>query len=226
MKHSGDFGCGGDQETYDLGAQFIARDSREATLILTNNTDKPLSVRLPAAFAAIPVLAQGALLAPAAPGRTTGPGSKQPNQPLGSNTQNKRPGQRQGLFDIPPERIVKLKVPAVCLEFGYAEPNMHVRYVIEPIEQYTSDPELQEVCKLLGTDKIDQQVAQAAAWHLANHLSWEKLAEMKHFPHNSGFTRPVFTQDQIRAAMQLTDKAIKAADARLAEATPRSSGGG
>ena len=195
----------------DIGVQFIARDSREATLILTNNTDKPLSVRLPDAFAAIPVLAQPAGVAV---GRGPGTGNKQTqNQPVGASTQRQQPVGLGGAFNIPPERMVKLKLPTVCLEYGKAEPNAHVRYTIEPIETYTSNPEVQEVCRLLGTDTVDQQVAQAAAWHLANHLSWDKLAGLKHFPHNRGFTRPVFTSEQIRAAMKLTDKAVKMADA-------------
>ncbi|HEX3996995.1 MAG TPA: hypothetical protein VHX65_00415 [Pirellulales bacterium] len=230
----------------DLGVQFIPKNSREATLILTNNTDKPLNVHLPDAFAAMPVLAQfqGANNA-GGNNRTTGTNNNNnnnKNQSVGTGTNNNQ--QRQGgfggavanaqaaaqgnaqagggaggaAFSIPPERVVKLKLPTVCLEYGKAEPNSHVPYTIVPVEKYTSSPEVQEICRLLGTGKVDQQTAQAAAWHLANHLSWDKLADMKHFPH-TGFTRPVFSQDQIRAAMALTDKAIKMADARPA-ATP------
>jgi hypothetical protein len=227
----------------DLGVQFIARSSREATLILTNNTDQPLNVHLPEAFAAIPVLGQGGLGGAGAAGRTTGTGNNNKNQAVGSGTQNnqQRPGgfggavangqggaanaqgangANAGAFSIPPERVVKLKLPTVCLEYGKASPSAHIPYMIVPIETYTSNLEVQELCRMLGTGTLDQQSAQAAAWHLANHLSWEKLADMKHFPHNSGFTSPVFSSDQMRAAMALTDKAIKMADARTA-ASPK-----
>jgi hypothetical protein len=201
----------------DLGVQFIPHNSREATLILTNNTDQPLNVHLPEAFAATPVLAQ---LGQQGGSRTTGSGSTNKNQSVGSGTSGQqRPAGGGGAFSIPPERIVKLKLPSVCLEYGKSEPNAHIPYTVEPIESYTTDVELQELCRLLGTGTVDQQSAQAAAWHLANHLSWDKLANMKHFPHNSGFTRPVFSSDQIRAAMALTDKAIKLADARRAAAS-------
>ena len=228
----------------DLGVQFIPRSSREATLILTNNTDKPLNVHLPEAFAAIPVLAQ---LGGAGGGRNTGTGNNRGNQNqgvgggAGGGGQNNRQGggafggaaangqaagvpanaqaanaQNGGAFSIPPERVVKIKLPTVCLDYGKAEPNPRVPYTIVPIESFTTNPEVQELCKLLGTGTLDQQAAQAAAWHLANHLSWDKLTDMKHFPHNSGFTRPVFSSDQIRAALAITDKAIKMADARPA----------
>ena len=230
----------------DLGVQFIPRSSKEATLILTNNTDKPLTVHLPDAFAAMPVFAQlNNGIGGGNNNRNNNNNKQNQNQSVGTGTNQ---GQRQGgggfggavangpaaggqvggaagnggagnaeggaAFSIPPERVVKLKLPTVCLEYGKSEPNAHVPYTIVPIETYTSNPEVQEVCRLLGTGTVDQQVAQAAAWHLANHLSWDKLADMKHFPHNSGFTRPVFSSDQIRAAMLLTDKAIKTADAR------------
>ncbi len=212
----------------DLGVQFIPHNSKEASLILTNNTDKPLNVHVPDAFAAIPVLAQGQGVGGAGAGRTTGAGSRngsQQNQSVGTGTGGGQGQQRQGgfggavgnaqaaaakvpagngaAFSIPPERIVKLKLPTVCLEFGKAEPNARVPYMIVPIETFTTNAEVAEVCRLLASGSVDQQVAQAAAWHLANHLSWDKLADMKHFPGNRGFTRPVFSSDQIRAASRL-----------------------
>ena len=38
--------------------RFIANDSRSAQVILKNTSDKPLSLKMPSAFAAVPVLAQ------------------------------------------------------------------------------------------------------------------------------------------------------------------------
>ncbi len=222
----------------DLGVQFIPRSSREATLILTNNTDEPLNVRLPDAFAAVPVLAQGAFMQPAGrqPATTSSSTSgKNPNQPLGGGTspntrqngfgpQNGRQGAQQNgaqfgnlpgaAFDIPPERVVKIKLPVVCLEYGRQEPTAHVPYTIEPITSYIKSPEVQELCRQLGTGKVDQHAAQAAAWHLANHMSWEQLTDLKSLAHNKGFSRSIFTKDQITAAKDLTEKAIKAVAAR------------
>jgi hypothetical protein len=225
----------------DLGVQFIPRSSRDATLILTNNTDRPLNVHLPEAFAAIPVVAQLGGAGAGGGNRSTGTGNSK-NQGLGGGAggqNNNRQGgggfggavangqaapanaqaanaPNGGAFSIPPERVVKIKLPTVCLEYGKAEPNPRVPYTVVPIESFTTNTEVQELCKLLGAGTLDQQSAQAAAWHLANHLSWDQLADMKHFPHNSGFTRAVFSPDQIRAAVAITDKAIKMADAHPA----------
>ena len=38
--------------------KFIANDSRSAQVVVTNRGDRPLTLRLPAAFAGVPVLAQ------------------------------------------------------------------------------------------------------------------------------------------------------------------------
>ena len=41
-----------------VAVRYIPNDSRSAQVIITNKTSKPLSLRLPAAFAGVPVLAQ------------------------------------------------------------------------------------------------------------------------------------------------------------------------
>ena len=42
----------------EIDVKFIPKDDREARVMFKNKTKRPLSVRLPAAFAAVPVLAQ------------------------------------------------------------------------------------------------------------------------------------------------------------------------
>ena len=101
----------------------------------------------------------------------------------------------------------------VCLEHGKKEPTATVPYEIRPIETFTSDPNVQELCKLLGTGQINQRAAQAAAWHLANHMTWEQLTDKK-VHHLLGGDAVFFSKDDIRVAMQLTDRAMKAAEAR------------
>ena len=49
---------------------------------------------------------------------------------------------------------------------------------------------------------MNQRVAQAAAWHLANGLSWEELAN-KQIEHLVGGSEPWFSPDEIRSAMQI-----------------------
>src|SRR5688500_6036236 len=42
----------------DIKVEFIPKDTNGATVIIRNNSDRPLSVILPEAFAGVPVLAQ------------------------------------------------------------------------------------------------------------------------------------------------------------------------
>ena len=79
-------------------------------------------------------------------------------------------------------------------------------YEIRPIETFTSDPKVQELCKLVGTGEVNQRAAQAAAWHLANHMTWEQLIDKK-IHHLLGGDEIYFTQADIRVAMQITDRA-------------------
>ena len=45
-------------ECGDIEAKFIPKNAQRARVILKNNTDRPLSVRLPEAFVGVPVLSQ------------------------------------------------------------------------------------------------------------------------------------------------------------------------
>ncbi|HEX3999850.1 MAG TPA: hypothetical protein VHX65_14970 [Pirellulales bacterium] len=201
----------------DLTATIIPHDSRRAQVILKNNTDQPLTVKLPDAFVAMPVVAQAAGLGGNNAGgnnRNTTTNNNNKNQTVGGGMGGMGGGAGGGMFSIPPERVVKLQLPVVCLEYGKAEPSAHVPYTIVPAEKYTSDPELQEVCRQLGDSRLDQRAAQAAAWHVANHMSWDDLASLKTFPHFPQYSRPYFSGDEIHQAMAIVDQAIKAADAR------------
>jgi hypothetical protein len=206
----------------DIEVKFIAKNSRDGQLLVKNKTDQPLTVKLPEAFAAVPVLAQ------AAAGGGVGGNNKSYNK-SSSNNQNQGLGGGGGgfggggigggigggggAFDVAPEKVAKIKLETVCLEHGKKEPTAIVPYEIRPIETFTSDPKVQELCKLLGTGQLNQRAAQAAAWHLANHMTWEQLIDKK-IHHLLGGDEIYFTADDIRAAMQISDRAIKLADAR------------
>jgi hypothetical protein len=60
---------------------------------------------------------------------------------------------------------------------------------------------------------VSQRAAQAAAWHLANHMSWEQLIDKKTH-HLLGPSEIYFSAADIRAAMQITDRAMKMAESR------------
>jgi hypothetical protein len=210
----------------DIDVKFIPHNSREGQLLVTNKTDQPLTVKLPEAFAAVPVLAQAVGAA----------GGNNANRKSYGNSNNNSQNQGVGggggglggnvggggAFDVAPEKVAKIKLETVCLEHGKKEPNAHVPYEIRPIGSFTSDANVQELCKMVGAGQIDQRAAQAAAWHLANHMTWEQLMDKK-IHHLIGGDEVYFSQDEILAAMQITDRAMKTAEARATSSTSASS---
>ena len=85
---------------------------------------------------------------------------------------------------------------------------------IKPIAEFNKKPEVKELLALLGTGKIDQRSAQAAAWHLANGMSWQELAS-KRIEHLNGTAELYFHPVEIQRAMQIASVAV--AQARAAE---------
>jgi hypothetical protein len=204
----------------DLEVKFVAKNSHDGRLLIKNNTDEPLSVKLPEAFAAVPVLAQNAV-GGAVGGTRSNRSSNQNNQNQslgggiggGGGGYGGNRGGVGGAFDVAPEKVARIKVQTVCLEHGKKEPTAAVPYEIEPVASYTSDAKVQELCKLLGTGEVSQRAAQAAAWHLANHMTWEQLIDKKTH-HLLGPSEIYFSAADIRAAMQITDRAMKMAESR------------
>jgi hypothetical protein len=202
-----------------LKVRMYPRDSREARIVIENKTRQPLSIQLPEAFAATPVLAQRPAGAAATTPQTGG------MQAMGGGMGMGMGGMGMGgmgmggmgMFNVPPEKVGKLHVACVCLEHGKAEPRPGATYELKPLEQQSSDPALKQVLKMLGRGKVDQRVAQAAAWHLANHLSWDALAS-KQIEHIGGPSEPYFTAEELRAAMELVNLATHlAADEKPTE---------
>ncbi len=214
----------------DVEVKYIAKNSREGQLLVKNSTDQPLTVKLPDAFAAVPVLAQA--VAAAGGGnrsRSSGGGNNNQNQGVGGGGGGigggigggNRGGGGGGAFNIAPEKVAKLKVETVCLEHGKKEPAANVPYELRPIETLTTDANVQELVKMLGTGQINQRAAQAAAWHLANHMTWGQLTDKK-IHHLLGGDEVYFTEAEIRTAMQLTDRAMKAVEARQSKGSTTS----
>jgi len=81
-----------------------------------------------------------------------------------------------GFMRIEPEKTRKLTATTVCLEHGKPDPHPRIAYQMIPIEKFTDNAQVVELCRQLGRHEIAQTTAQAAAWHLANGLSWEKIA--------------------------------------------------
>ena len=195
---------------------LIPRDSKRATIQVKNNTGQPLVVNMPPAVAAVPVLAQfqqgnrnfglgnGFQNGPFAANRNQGAQALGVGIPNGQgrnngNGNNIFPG---GQFNVPPRKIVKAKLPCVCLEHGKPEPRPKIPYEIKPLENFTDQAEVHELLALLAQGRYAQRVAQLAAWHLANDMSWDKLSKLQ-IKHLDGRSERQFTAAQIKQAKKM-----------------------
>jgi len=205
----------------ELAVKLIPKDSTECRVMMENKTKRPLTVKLPETFAGVPILAQAGL-----PGGDAGRGSRGSRGSRGGGGYGGGQGfgggfggyggmggMGMGMFNIPPEKVAQLKVPTVCLEHGKAEPRPYMPYEIKPIEAFTSKPGVRELCTMLGSGRLNQCVAQAAAWHLNNDMSWQELAA-KQLRYANGMRRPYFSPQEIQAAMQVAAEAVRTAKLR------------
>ena len=200
-----------------IAVKYIPKSDREGTVIIHNKSDKPLNVKLPEAFAARPVLAQfggvggfdggGGMGAGMDGGGGGGQNQAQMGGMGGMGMGMGGMGMGMGgMMNIAPEKVGKAKTVCVCAEHGKPDPNPRVAYEILPVEEYTSDPQVQEFARLFGTGKIDQRVAQATAWHLLNDMSWNELAAKK-IDRLGRPDEPYFTRQQLHAAIKVTEVA-------------------
>lgn len=199
-----------------ITAEFIPVDSAVATVLMTNQTNEEIAVRLPDAFVGVPILAQF--------GQGIGQGGQQGQQgqnggggqAVGGGGQNQGIGQGigqqgnapNGLFRIPPEKTIRWRATTVCLQHGRPEPNPRMKYRIAAVDTFTNDTAVIELCRRVGSESISQTVAQAAAWHLASGLPWEEIAAMNRI--ESQYTGNVryFTDAQIESAKRLAEQVI------------------
>ncbi len=209
-------------EQKTLEVKYIAKDSKEGNLFITNTTDSPLTIKMPKAFAAVHVLKQiglgnngqggnfgGGGVGGGGGGHALGGG-------LGGGGGGIGGGGGGGFFSVPAEKTAKLKVQSVCLEHGKAEPRPKMTYDVRPLEDVTDNAALQELVKSYGSngEKMDFAAVQAAVWHLSNDMSWKELAEKK-YDHVGRADEPYFNTRQLNAARGLASAA--AAKARELE---------
>jgi hypothetical protein len=115
-------------------------------------------------------------------------------------------------FNVAPEKVGRVRLTGVCLEYGKPNPRPRFKYRMEPIRTATDRPEVMEVCAMLGRGEIGQRAAQLAAWHLNNDLSWQDLAAMR--TRLSVGSKPTYSRQELRAARQAAEKAIELAQRR------------
>ncbi len=200
-----------------LDVKFIPQSSRQARVMIENKTDRPLSVKLPDAFAAKPVLAQlgGGGAGGRGGGSTQSMGGGMGGGGMGGGGMGGGMGGMGGcgggFFNVPPEKVGKLKVECVCLEHGKDEHRAAIPYEITPLDEVSTEPRLKQVLKLLSSGKSSQRVAQIAAWHVANGMSWEELANKTIEP-IGGAPEPYFSQEEMHSAMALVSTATHLAE--------------
>jgi len=206
---------------------FIAKNDRAARVLIKNNTDQPLHLKLPEAFAGVPVLAQfggggggfGGGGRGGGGGGFGGGGGGGGQQSVGGGFGGGGGGGGLGggggggIFSIPPEQTAKINVAVVCLDHGLRNPSSANKYTIVPAEAHLDRPAVIELLKAFGRGQLQHGAAQAAAWHLNNDLSWNQLAAKLQGTRRSPRRPPYFSRAEIQAGMAYASEA-----ARLAEA--------
>ena len=230
----------------DLDVKLFLKDAAGGAAVIKNTSKRPLSIKLPGAFAAVPVAAQfglgGAIGGLGGPNGAVGAGKAGGagagtqaigggfGAGVGANVGNN--GNRAGgggpfgmpgaFFNIEAGKERKLKLVSVCLEHGKDEPTPRIAYEIKPLESVASQPQVSEVVRQLAAGKLDQKTAQAAAWHLANGLSWQELAQKVKARHLNGLTERFFTPDEIsraKGAVSATASLVKQSSHSLVSAS-------
>jgi hypothetical protein len=205
-----------------LEARLIVKDSTECRVFITNKSDQPLNVSMPAALAGVPVLAQ--FLGPNLDGfdRNNGAQGVGIGNQFGVDRGNNVGGQpfvnpggggnpMFAPFNIPPEKVAILRLRAVCLEHGKPDPRPRMEYELKPIDSLTDNREVVALCQLLGRSEVTQRAAQAAAWHLQNGMSWEELVALQAKIALGRYSRPFFTRAEITQARHAAEHATQLA---------------
>ncbi|TWU57904.1 hypothetical protein [Rubripirellula reticaptiva] len=204
-----------------LEATFIPADAAVARVILRNLTNHNLDLKLPAAIAGVPVLAQFGNQQ----GQGAGQGQAQAGgggQSVGAGMQGQgqgqgigqgigqgfgpQGGQVGGFMRIPPGKTMRMKLATVCLQHGKPEPNPRMQYRIVPIADFTNNAIIERLCTMLGPDDLNQSVAQAAAWHVIDGMSWESLAQKNQFESKYVGQIKFFTSGEIEQAKKLVTR--------------------
>lgn len=168
-----------------IATRFIPANSKRATVMMKNLTDRPLGVRLPTTFAGVPILGQ-----------------------FGGG------GMMGGFQNIDPGKVNRFKCTTVCLEHGKKEPHARAKYDIVPLNEFTEDKNVAEICYMLGFSGINQNAAQAAAWHFTDDMSWEELANKIGAEHLNGTVDPYFQPQQLRWGFAIASEAQRRARLR------------
>ena len=203
-----------------------AKDAADSTLIVTNKTDKPLAIQMPATFSAVPVLRQ---FNGGGGGRGGGGGGRGgqggQSQGIGGGIGGggggggfggggRGGGGGGGVFNIPAGKSGKLQIKTVCLEHGKPDPRSAIEYRVQPLENLTEDAKVAETIRMLANDEITQNVAQATTWHLTDDLSFESMVTMNRVERMGGYYERFFSVDELKLAAKVLAEAGRRAELR------------
>ena len=206
------------EEAGQIEVKFIPKNATEATVMVKNLTAAPVRIKLPEAFAAVPINAQGmggGMGGGGMGGGGVGGGGMGGGGMGGGGGQGMGGGMGGGgmggggmggggmgggMMRVPGNKELKIKVVTVCLEHGKPDPNPKMAYKMIPAEQFTQDARVLGVCKMLGYGLMTQNTAQAAAWHLTDNLSWEQLAAKNRVESKYTGNVPFFAPFELRQA--------------------------
>lgn len=200
-----------------LSARVFPLSAYNSSVFITNQTSEPLTVKVPPAVSSVHILAQVG-----GPGQGPGLGNGLLNdlqglnkpkvgdsQAVGGNLGPAGTNQKinfQGLFTIPPEKTVRLRLRSVCLEHGKPCPSRVKTYELRPIESQVQDKALVLLLQKFNPRRDDWEMMQAIAWHLSSHMDWQELAT-KRKQEIVGGGVPYFRPEQLMAARKVVEVA-------------------
>ena len=207
-----------------LSAKVFPKSAYSSSVLITNQTKEPLTVKIPPAVSSVHILAQ----AGPGDGFLKGlQGNQQAqtgdSQAVGGNLSpvgNNQNFNFQGLFTIPPEKTVRLQLRSVCLEHGKPCPSSLKTYELRPIETQVKDKALVLLLKKFNPRRDDLEMMQAIAWHLGSHMDWQELAKKKKNRHIGGGV-PYFSKAQLMSAQKVVELARIEANRKLAKQDSR-----
>lgn len=220
----------------DVKVTIKTISSADSNFFVKNMTDKPLAIKMPKAFSAVPVARQfgggggGGNFGGGGGGRGGGGfgggggqqgigggfggGGGGGNFGGGGGGGNFGGGGGGGVFNVPAGKSGKISVKTVCLEEGKPDPKNYIEYVVQPLENLTVNSEVFEVVRMLANDEIAQPVAQAAAWNVENKLSWDELLVKNRVERMDGSFERYFHPSHVKVAVQVVSVAAQRAEQR------------
>ncbi len=193
-----------------LSVRVAPLSAYKSSVFITNLTQQPLTVKIPKAVSSVHVLKQVDPNNGFLQGLQNNPQQQTgTSQSVGGNLTPVGNNQNLdiiGLFTIPPEKTVRLRLQSVCLEHGKPSPSSLKKYELRPIENQVQDKALILLLKKFNPRYDDWEMMQAIAWHLSSHMDWRELAKQRKHRTVAGGV-PLFSTAQLLTAKKIVELA-------------------